>query len=83
VKKVVLAFGVALVIVILFSSQTFAGTPPNNIGQQTKPMAMLTPGSVAESVHASQDYASSVEMPVGLHFKEYFEANHLIPGHER
>jgi hypothetical protein len=81
-KKVVLSFSLALVLIILFTTQAFAGTPPNNVGQQTKPIATQTPGAVADSVHSSQDYAASIDMPVGLHFKEFFEANHLIPGHE-
>ena len=81
-KKLLIAIGLALIITSVLVTPVLAGNSPNNVGQQTKPMATETPRAVADSVHASQEYAKSLGIPVGQHFKAYFEAHNLIPGHD-
>jgi len=81
-KKLLVALGLALTMTVTFVAPALADNPPNNVGQQTKPMATETPGAVAASVHASQEYAASIGIPVGQHFKNYFESHNLIPGHD-
>ena len=81
-KRLLIAIVLALVMITILGTPILAGNPPNNVGQQTKPMATETPGAVAASVHASQEYAASVGKPVGQHFKWYFFQHNLIPGHD-
>ena len=78
-KKVLVALGLALTMVALFPVAAAAGSPPPNVGRQYVPP--LTRGATADSIHASQETADQLGIPLGLHFVEYFNDNGLIPGH--
>ncbi len=83
-RKLLIASILSLVLLVAVGGLALAdgNGPPRNVGQQTKPMATGTPPAVAISVHGSQEYAASVDIPVGQHFKDYFENHNYIPGHD-